>query len=571
MVDEELDAFEMLLAAWRVGRHADLGRAIEEISQERLKDSKLEEILDALPTKLKESVERLDSIAFWPPDPRIGSAIFTMLKAPPFRGTSRFYRLLFEILPSHLDQRSPDRFSEAQEAWEELTNNILARDLAERARPWLEETGAQRTLSTPEKRHCKTIIRALRQGEFDGNARNAVSALSRALGSPKIVHAEAHRRRRDEKKRHEFLRAIAADPENDEPRLVFADWLLERGEPQGEFILLQLKEAEEGLSRHERQHMSGLIEQHHRDWLGNLQHVLLHPDKETKLVFRRGLLDECELPGHYGSRKWGREVLLSMGDPRWGTVRTIRNCGGKEQVALVNDPCLSNLRELTNVLEWSAFQQLSLGPPRSLRSLGLNCPIVLDGPDMNQIAQGPGLPELRELHVTIEAGYYWRDLLIGGAEPSCLPLLAGPLGQRLTEATFPCAPNALGDWYRCLAAFPDASLQKLRLNITDVNTPQRSQYRATVFLLDIVRSSDGSWPTLLIQCTSHPQLNKRLIQRVIGLLDSCPPGVPSQLQIANTLTAPQLMINAAKQRGVELHFSKKNAPRQKKKRSKLPP
>lgn len=38
-----------------------------------------------------------------------------------------------------------------------------------------------------------------------------------------------------------FLRAIAAQPEDDAPRLVYADWLTERGDARGELIQLQLE------------------------------------------------------------------------------------------------------------------------------------------------------------------------------------------------------------------------------------------------------------------------------------------------------------------------------------------
>jgi uncharacterized protein (TIGR02996 family) len=41
-----------------------------------------------------------------------------------------------------------------------------------------------------------------------------------------------------------FLRAILAAPDDDTPRLVYADWLEERGDPRGEFIRLQVALAE---------------------------------------------------------------------------------------------------------------------------------------------------------------------------------------------------------------------------------------------------------------------------------------------------------------------------------------
>lgn len=36
-----------------------------------------------------------------------------------------------------------------------------------------------------------------------------------------------------------FVRAMLADPENDAPRLIYADWLEERSDPRGEYLRLQ--------------------------------------------------------------------------------------------------------------------------------------------------------------------------------------------------------------------------------------------------------------------------------------------------------------------------------------------
>lgn len=37
-----------------------------------------------------------------------------------------------------------------------------------------------------------------------------------------------------------FLAAIAADPNDDDARLVYADWLTERGDPRGEYLRLEI-------------------------------------------------------------------------------------------------------------------------------------------------------------------------------------------------------------------------------------------------------------------------------------------------------------------------------------------
>src|SRR5207249_956021 len=40
-----------------------------------------------------------------------------------------------------------------------------------------------------------------------------------------------------------FLLDILEHPDDDTPRLVYADWLMERGEPRGEFIRIQVERA----------------------------------------------------------------------------------------------------------------------------------------------------------------------------------------------------------------------------------------------------------------------------------------------------------------------------------------
>jgi uncharacterized protein (TIGR02996 family) len=68
-----------------------------------------------------------------------------------------------------------------------------------------------------------------------------------------------------------FLSAILADPDDDAPRLVFADWLEERGDPRGEFIrgqcrLARMRKWDDGYTELETR--CGLLERTHRDaWL----------------------------------------------------------------------------------------------------------------------------------------------------------------------------------------------------------------------------------------------------------------------------------------------------------------
>ena len=69
----------------------------------------------------------------------------------------------------------------------------------------------------------------------------------------------------------EFLEIIRADLDNPVPRLIFADWLDEQGDPRGEFIRTQCELEQAELSalqqRWLRQRERELLEDHEADWL----------------------------------------------------------------------------------------------------------------------------------------------------------------------------------------------------------------------------------------------------------------------------------------------------------------
>jgi uncharacterized protein (TIGR02996 family) len=85
-----------------------------------------------------------------------------------------------------------------------------------------------------------------------------------------------------------FLRAIKETPDEDTPRLVFADWLEEQGDPCGDFLRLQCAlarldrgdPAREPLAVRERE----LQKRHAAEWLGPLRGLA------AKWEFRRGLV-----------------------------------------------------------------------------------------------------------------------------------------------------------------------------------------------------------------------------------------------------------------------------------------
>ena len=67
-----------------------------------------------------------------------------------------------------------------------------------------------------------------------------------------------------------FLTAVCERPDDDAPRLIFADWLEERGDPRGEFIRVQciLSRMAEGDKRRPalRGRERELLELHREEW-----------------------------------------------------------------------------------------------------------------------------------------------------------------------------------------------------------------------------------------------------------------------------------------------------------------
>src|SRR5437764_14875679 len=89
-----------------------------------------------------------------------------------------------------------------------------------------------------------------------------------------------------------FLRAILAHPDDDLPRLIYADYLDERGDPRGEFVRLQCDEARGG-DRRRAARVAELEAAFGAEWAGPLE------ERFTRLRFRRGFVEPFVDPQVY--------------------------------------------------------------------------------------------------------------------------------------------------------------------------------------------------------------------------------------------------------------------------------
>jgi uncharacterized protein (TIGR02996 family) len=87
-----------------------------------------------------------------------------------------------------------------------------------------------------------------------------------------------------------LLDAVLERPDDDAPRLVYADWLAEQGDPRGEFILVQCELARTGVGEARRaaleERAQQLLDAHRAQWLGPLT------PEAASVSFERGFLSE---------------------------------------------------------------------------------------------------------------------------------------------------------------------------------------------------------------------------------------------------------------------------------------
>ncbi len=92
-----------------------------------------------------------------------------------------------------------------------------------------------------------------------------------------------------------FLQAVLAEPDDDAPRMIYADWLEERGDPRGAFIRLQCVLQRLGPTDLARAGLedeaSELLHQHEDEWTAELQGIA------STWRFRRGFVEEAVVSG----------------------------------------------------------------------------------------------------------------------------------------------------------------------------------------------------------------------------------------------------------------------------------
>jgi uncharacterized protein (TIGR02996 family) len=279
-----------------------------------------------------------------------------------------------------------------------------------------------------------------------------------------------------------FLQAILEDPDDDAPRLIYADWLEERGDPRGEFIRLQCDLARMGqgdprcpaLQYQEQQ----LLGAHRAEWLGPLPQgtILYEP------IFRRGFLEAVSLEPR---------TFLELGEQlfRLHPLRRLSFPGPDEErrfAALAASPLLARLTALCIHGITDRAAEVLAASPHLTRLTALDLPRGRLGPiGTRALASSPSLQQLNSLSL------YANAIGPQGAEA----LAASPYLARLTCLDLDGLSTRHGDWVNnisdrgaeALAASPYLTrLGKLSLYHNEIGDPGARALAASPTLANLV-------------------------------------------------------------------------------------
>jgi uncharacterized protein (TIGR02996 family) len=189
----------------------------------------------------------------------------------------------------------------------------------------------------------------------------------------------------------ELLAAILDYPSDDERRAVYADRLVERGDPRGEFIALQLARARRGLAADEEAREQALLRKHEPAWLDGLSRLLAG----SSVVWERGFLAACIMVPD-------RRVDAELARPIFATVTRLgvaRSTG--DVAAFVLHPRLRALVALAaNVSLAPRLPGTSLGARLAELHVDGASPVALP----SLVESASGLPALRRLRYVFTGG-----------------------------------------------------------------------------------------------------------------------------------------------------------------------
>ena len=267
-------------------------------------------------------LERIEAFGKCAADPRVAQALCGVLVKAPFSvdDVGGVYGPVIDLVIRLRDERSAARLRALVAS--PLAKTATVRDYFARALPDAADA----------------IDRGLRRRRpLAEEERAAAERLLAQLGAKPAPLVVSNRRAVDT---DTLLADCLAHPDDDGPREVLADALLEREDPRGDFIHLQLRDARGELDEGARTRMAQLLRKHEKEWIGDLARVT------KNRVYRRGFVDEAQLlQGAAADQATWKRVAVA---PVIATIRTLHKESASEELykTFVLGPAMPLLRDI---------------------------------------------------------------------------------------------------------------------------------------------------------------------------------------------------------------------------------
>ncbi|MBL9039237.1 MAG: TIGR02996 domain-containing protein [Archangium sp.] len=419
-IGDRNDALISLLEAWRQQRSPALADVIDSLSADATRALPALDLrrkamrhrwLDLASERHPADVERLltslvdmpnvrfadciERLAFYPADPRIAIDLANYVTGCQFPWIIKVsaWRRMLEIIAETNDARCREVLERTPAGattsawtlgWSGFDLRVAAHEVLQRLSPLAEET------LPPLFHQVAAQVDALA-----AETAPTVEQVRRPIHPMQTVE-------------NDLLNAVYQSPDSDQPRLVYADWLLERESPRAPFILEQL-EPQKRVTKADQRREKVLVQQHLHRWLGPIEPVV----ERSKARFERGFLAIT------ATRFVTAKQYADLGNhPAWSTVRGLLTVDDEH----LQRCAFSSLQYIEPALDWAQLATLARrGTPyprlRAIEVSERNNTAV----ERRLVSQGVSLPAFRSLYLTapkLDDDLRW---------------LAGtPLGARLT-------------------------------------------------------------------------------------------------------------------------------------------
>ena len=421
-------ARDALIEAWRRRRSPILADLVEVVA-EKAPDVLASQLAALITPRVATTHANLTALA-GVDDPRLSRwAIDALVQLPFTTETARTFLLDLVATAERLgDIRLAERVNEIEVAVRTRINRLSVRN---------------------------QIVGAVRRAEIDQPAEPSTAEVKAWNELRKLIEPL----RKAQRSVDALLADIYANPADDAPRLVLADLLLERGDPRGELITLQLERKGEPTER-ERQ----LLKKHGKAWMGALAPVLSWGRGYAHTEFRRGFVAKADI-----ILSVGKKLDPIRNDPAWATVEEL--LGSWDWDLLAQAP-LNALRTIERPVPPEMVSRLSYQPLPAVTTIRIGDPEAID-PAMLHAA----FPALHTVKVWHRADASKKLAALGELEVPCISITDN------WSDDFETATRDFEVYLAALLAKP-APTQRLELE-----RPSRDRTRGPVVAL--VRGDDG--------------------------------------------------------------------------------